>query len=169
MNEEIENRLDETYRYLVGKKIVSTKKDVAEKMEYDYTTVSSAFNGRKGNLTKNFISAYNKAFGSIFSTDWIIDGVGEMLNDNLPISDPVSNKAEMPSVPYELVQAMIKSNEALSDERKRYDMERRELLSQQAKLIDMLDNRLSALEKSNASTVSSVPTSNSATAGENEK
>lgn len=102
---------------------------------------------------------------------------GDMLNASEQINIPpkdldIEDKPQMLdriSIPYEFVQSIIKSNDALLEEKKRYDMERRELLSQQAKLIDMLDNRLSALEKSNASTVSSVPTSNTATAGESEK
>lgn len=108
--------------------------------------------------------------------DWLLTGEGEMLNVSQTTHESEFNKTAMPSIPYEFVQSMIKANDALSEERKRHDMERvrhdeaiNNLIKQNAECIDIIKNRLSALEKNNDSAVSSVPISNSATAGGNGK
>lgn len=59
----------------------SSQKEIAEVMNANPTNVNYAINGNERYLTKSFLSRFNKSFGNIFSTEWLITGEGEMLND----------------------------------------------------------------------------------------
>ena len=76
-------RLKIAYQYLKGRGIVHTQKDLAEKMGATPPNVSSAFNGVETVLTDKFLYRFNKAFNNIFNIDWLLLGVGDMLNGNI--------------------------------------------------------------------------------------
>ena len=86
-------RLKIAYQYLKGRGIVHTQKDLAEKMGATPPNVSSAFNGVETVLTDKFLYRFNKAFNNIFNIDWLLLGVGDMLNsEQSPSLSPTTDK-----------------------------------------------------------------------------
>lgn len=79
-------RLNDAFRYLRGKGIVQTQKDVADRMGASAPNVSSALKGIDNVLTDNFLRRFNEAFGNVFSLQWLILGEGDMLLT--PENDP---------------------------------------------------------------------------------
>lgn len=78
------DRLKDAYRYLRDRGVVHTQQDVANLMKKTKTNVSSAFNGNEKYLTDKFLMDFNKAFGRVFSDDWLISGDGLMvINGNI--------------------------------------------------------------------------------------
>lgn len=61
--------------------IVHTQTNIAEKTKYNKSVVSQALNGIDGYITRNFVSAFNSAFGYIFSEDYLLRGEGTLLKD----------------------------------------------------------------------------------------
>lgn len=73
--------LREAYDYLRSMGIVHTQTNIAEKTKYNKSVVSQALNGIDGYITRNFVSAFNSAFGYIFSEDYLLRGEGTLLKD----------------------------------------------------------------------------------------
>lgn len=80
--EDIVERINMAYQYLLKIRYVSTKKDLAIKMNYNYTNITSALKGSRKYLTDSFIKEFNKAFEGLFNEKWLLTGEGKMLNDN---------------------------------------------------------------------------------------
>lgn len=78
----IVDRINIAYQLLLKNRIVFSKKDMANKMNYNYPNVTSAFKGSPKYLTGSFIKEFNKAFGNLFCDQWLLTGEGEMLNSN---------------------------------------------------------------------------------------
>lgn len=76
----IVDRIDAVYKYLLRNGLISKKKDIAEKMRYNYPNTISALKGDRKYLTDSFVNELNIAFGSIFNKRWILEGNGQMLN-----------------------------------------------------------------------------------------
>ncbi len=55
---------------------------IGEKVGISSSNLSTALNGNERFLTDSIIKKVNTAFGSPFHIEWLIYGVGEMLNDN---------------------------------------------------------------------------------------
>lgn len=72
--------LEDIYMYLFKERYVDNKKDMALKMGYNYTNLSSAFKGNERYLTDSFFEKINKTFGDLFNSNWIASGEGSMLN-----------------------------------------------------------------------------------------
>lgn len=72
-------RLKSAYGDLIKRGLVSTQKDVADKMHASASNVSSALKGDEKVLTDRFLSRFNNAFGEIFSLGWLLTGEGSML------------------------------------------------------------------------------------------
>lgn len=87
---ERKERLKEAFEYLRGKGEVHTQADIADKMKASRPNVSSAFSGDAKCLTDKFLIRFNKAFGRIFSDDWLLHGEGEMLHPLQKVGD-ISN------------------------------------------------------------------------------
>ena len=69
--------------YLKGQGRVSTKKSIAEAMGASASNVTTAINtGDPKVLTDQFLLRFSRAFDGVFSTEWLISGVGEMLASN---------------------------------------------------------------------------------------
>ncbi len=79
MIKEQTNRLKEIYRYLLGKGYFSTQKEFAGLIDYDPATVNQALKGNPKQLTNNFLLRVSRRFPEI-SSNWLIDGVDDMLN-----------------------------------------------------------------------------------------
>lgn len=93
MNDNISDRINEVYMYLLRNGYVSKKKDVAEKMRYNYPNTTSALKGDRKYLTDSFVEELNLAFGSIFNTKWILEGDGSMLADIQSDKDKIIQRA----------------------------------------------------------------------------
>lgn len=83
------NRLADAIRYLQGKGIVKTQRDVAIKMGSTPPNVSSALKGVESVLTDKFLYRFNAAFGGIFNDEWLVTGNGEMLSGEHKV-EPIS-------------------------------------------------------------------------------
>ena len=78
---DIVDRINIAYQLLLKNRIVLSKKDMANKMNYNYPNVTSALKGSSKYLTESFIKEFNKAFGNLFCNQWLLTGEGKMLND----------------------------------------------------------------------------------------
>lgn len=123
-----------------------TQEVLAKDLGVSRQTLNNWFS--KAELSDEIVQIVNNALygGAMFSKD-----------DQLSTL-PLIESDEKVSIPQSALDIIMAQTKCLAKKDEHID-----------KLIDMLDNRLSALEKSNDSAVSSVPTSNIATAGENEK
>ena len=75
------SRLQSAFGELLKRKLASTKKDIAEKMGASAPNVSSAFSGDPRVLTDRFLTRFNAAYDNLFSLEWLLSGVGEMLRE----------------------------------------------------------------------------------------
>lgn len=83
-------RLKKTYTYLIAKGIIKNKSDMATRMGFSRSVVSSAINGSEKALTSNFLKSVAHTFPYI-SEDWLLEEVGEMIIvENLPKDDEKS-------------------------------------------------------------------------------
>lgn len=73
--------LREAYDHLRSIGAVHTQTSVAEKTGYNKSVVSQALSGIEGYVTRNFVSAFNEAFGGIFNEDYLLRGEGTLLKD----------------------------------------------------------------------------------------
>ncbi|MFI3239478.1 MAG: S24 family peptidase [Bacteroidales bacterium] len=55
---------------------------LADKIGYHKSSVSSAFGGNPKYLTNTFLKKYNAVYDNIFNIDWLINGNGSMLHIN---------------------------------------------------------------------------------------
>ena len=78
MEGNLSTRIDMAIAYLKKERIIRFQKDVAERMGVDVNTVSRAKNGGAYNA-ETFAMNFNAAFDFIFSSEWLIKGVGNML------------------------------------------------------------------------------------------
>lgn len=73
--------LNDVFEKLRYDKILSTKKEFAERIGFDKTNLSSAFNGAEKYLTDSLFNKIADAFPQ-FNSKWLQTGEGEMLKDN---------------------------------------------------------------------------------------
>lgn len=79
MDNEKQKRFLMAFNYLRQEGILTSQKDLVEKMNSNKATISSALNGREGYLTDSFIYKFNNAVGNIFDIRWLLTGDGTML------------------------------------------------------------------------------------------
>lgn len=79
---EKKDRLNNAFEWLRYEKILSTKKEFAERIQFDKTNLSSAFNGAERYLTDNLFNKIADAFPQ-FNRDWLLTGKGDMLKSNV--------------------------------------------------------------------------------------
>lgn len=73
----IEERINKAILELIKRELIgfqAPKKDIAERMGYNYTNVNSALNGNEKYYTESFVSKFNKAFDGIFNEGWLLGG-----------------------------------------------------------------------------------------------
>lgn len=73
-------RIKEAYKYLFGKGIVSSQKDIAEKIGANKASISLVFKGDEKYLTDNFFRRFSEAY-PIINASWLISEKGEMTNE----------------------------------------------------------------------------------------
>lgn len=76
------------YDYLRSKGIVHTKKEFAQVLGMNYSTIANAFGGNEKCLTDSlFVSRIGSTFSDLFSKEWLKTGEGSMLKpDGVSIS-----------------------------------------------------------------------------------
>lgn len=83
-------RFSKAYMYLQNMGTFRNQTEAGKKSGQSRSNISAALNGKESILTDSFLRKFNKAFGSIFSDEWLIDGIGEMLKYP-EISTPIVN------------------------------------------------------------------------------
>ena len=71
-------RIWDAYNYLVDEGKVNSVTDLAEKINRNYTSVTTIINGSRS-VTPRIIADMNKYFGYPFNHEWIMTGKGDML------------------------------------------------------------------------------------------
>lgn len=87
------------YDYLRSIGVVHTKKELAEKIGFEQTNLSSAFSGSHKYLTDGLFERIDTAFPNIFNKNWLLTGEGEMLMDkeaDLPEKYPIDSEVGVP-------------------------------------------------------------------------
>ena len=83
------------YDYLRSKGIVHTKKEFAQVLGMNYSSISNAFGGNEKCLTDSlFVSRIGSTFSDIFNKEWLKNGQGSMLKSdgiNISIGELVNN------------------------------------------------------------------------------
>lgn len=90
------DRLLDIFERLRYEKVLSTKKEFAERIGFDKTNLSSAFGGSEKYLTDNLFNKIADAFPQ-FDRVWLLTGEGEMLKNS--IQDISTDRQEVTLVP----------------------------------------------------------------------
>ncbi len=80
------DRFSEAVKYLISKGKIDGRaknKSIAEKMGRNRNSVSSAVNGEEGYFTLSFLIDFCATYGNTISPEWIFNGVGNMLRDDV--------------------------------------------------------------------------------------
>lgn len=90
-------RLETAIQYLVSVDMINGKNpktSIANKTGYNSGNISSALRGNPRYLTEKFIKVFCAKYNNVISSDWILNGTGEMLqskpeiqDEDMPISD----------------------------------------------------------------------------------
>jgi len=83
---ETKSRLKQCFAYLKSRAIVFTQQDIADRMGHTKNTISKAFNGYPKYLTATFVNNFAAIFG--LNANWILTGVGNMVDADKEIPDP---------------------------------------------------------------------------------
>lgn len=83
---ETKDRLKQCFAYLKSKAIVFTQQDIADRMGHTKNTISKAFNGYPKYLTTTFVNNFASIFG--LNPQWILTGVGKMVDGDTEFTDP---------------------------------------------------------------------------------
>ena len=122
-------RLNEAYEWLRYRKLVSSKREFAEHIGIDKTNLSSAFNGMEKYLTDNLFIKISEAFPEL-NQDWLLTGEGNMLKEqSVSTYYENTNQQQNDMNIQELLEAI-----------KRRDQQMDEMLSQQGRLIAIIEN-----------------------------
>lgn len=83
------------YDYLRSKGIVHTKKEFAQVLGMNYSSISNAFGGNEKCLTESlFVSRIGSTFSDLFNKEWLKTGEGSMLKSdgiNISIGEMINN------------------------------------------------------------------------------
>ena len=82
-----EDRLNEVYEYVHEYFNIHTKKDFAEKINYDRAYISSAMNGNERYLTDKLFRSICEVFPGVFNLNYLLTGEGTMLADKVKVED----------------------------------------------------------------------------------
>lgn len=90
-------RLETAIQYLVSVDMINGKNpktSIANKTGYNSGNISSALRGNPRYLTEKFIKVFCAKYNNIISSDWVLNGTGEMVqskpeiqDEDMPISD----------------------------------------------------------------------------------
>lgn len=111
-------RIWDAYNYLVDEGKVNSVTDLAEKINRNYTSVTTIINGSRS-VTPNIITDMNKYFGYPFNQEWIMTGKGDMLAnksaDDIQKASTVVNQAWANNSPNAMVNAAYNGNITVAD------------------------------------------------------
>lgn len=111
-------RIWDAYNYLVDEGKVNSVTDLAEKINRNYTSVTTIINGSRS-VTPRIIADMNKYFGYPFNHEWIMTGKGDMLAnkpaDNIQKASTVVNQAWANNSPNAMVNAAYNGNITVAD------------------------------------------------------
>lgn len=111
-------RIWDAYNYLVDEGKVNSVTDLAEKINRNYTSVTSIINGSRS-VTPRIIADMNKYFDYPFNHEWIMTGKGDMLAnksaDDIQKASTVVNQAWANNSPNAMVNAAYNGNITVSE------------------------------------------------------
>ena len=111
-------RIWDAYNYLVDEGKVNSVTDLAEKINRNYTSVTTIINGSRS-VTPRIIADMNKYFGYPFNHEWIMTGKGDMLAnksaDDIQKASVAINQATATNSPNAIVNAAYNGNITFSD------------------------------------------------------
>lgn len=111
-------RIWDAYNYLVDEGKVNSVTDLAEKINRNYTSVTTIINGSRS-VTPRIIADMNKYFGYPFNHEWIMTGKGDMLAnksaDDIQRASTVVNQAWANNSPNAMVNAAYSGNITVTD------------------------------------------------------
>ena len=111
-------RIWEAYNYLVDEGMVNNVTDLADKLNRNYSSVTTIINGNRS-ITPRIIVDMNKHFGHPFSHEWIMTGKGDMLAnksaDDIQKASTVVNQAWANNSPNAMVNAAYNGNITVSE------------------------------------------------------
>lgn len=111
-------RIWDAYNYLVDEGKVNSVTDLAEKINRNYTSVTTIINGSRS-VTPRIITDMNRYFGYPFNHEWIITGKGDMLAnksaDDIQKASTVVNQAWANNSPNAMVNAAYNGNITVSE------------------------------------------------------
>ena len=111
-------RIWEAYNYLVDEGMVNNVTDLADKLNRNYSSVTTIINGNRS-ITPRIIVDMNKHFGHPFSHEWIMTGKGDMLDkkssDGIQKASTVVNQAWANNSPNAMVNAAYNGNITVSE------------------------------------------------------
>ena len=111
-------RIWDAYNYLVDEGKVNSVTDLAEKINRNYTSVTTIINGSRS-VTPRIIADMNRYFGYPFNHEWIMTGKGDMLAnksaDDIQKASTVVNQAWANNSPNAMVNAAYNGNITVSE------------------------------------------------------
>ena len=111
-------RIWDAYNYLVDEGKVNSVTDLAEKINRNYTSVTTIINGSRS-VTPRIIADMNRYFGYPFNHEWIMTGKGDMLAnksaDDIQKASAVVNQAWANNSPNAMVNAAYNGNITVSE------------------------------------------------------
>lgn len=111
-------RIWDAYNYLVDEGKVNSVTDLAEKINRNYTSVTTIINGSRS-VTPRIIADMNKYFDYPFNHEWIMTGKGDMLANKsaeaIQKASTVVNQAWANNSPNAMVNAAYNGNITVSD------------------------------------------------------
>lgn len=134
--------------YLKGQGRVSTKKSIAEAMGASASNVTTAINtGDPKVLTDQFLLRFSRAFDGVFSTEWLISGVGEMLASNKPEPEPVKESPAPAIDNGSILNALLAAKDETIDVMAKQLKDKDNLIQAKDDLIKTLQVQLDKLQK----------------------
>ena len=111
-------RIWDAYNYLVDEGKVNSVTDLAEKINRNYTSVTTIINGSRS-VTPRIIADMNRYFGYPFNHEWIMTGKGDMLANKsaeaIQKASTVVNQAWATNSPNAMVNAAYNGNITVSE------------------------------------------------------
>ena len=111
-------RIWDAYNYLVDEGKVNSVTDLAEKINRNYTSVTTIINGSRS-VTPRIITDMNRYFGYPFNHEWIMTGKGDMLANKsaeaIQKASTVVNQAWANNSPNAMVNAAYNGNITVSE------------------------------------------------------
>ena len=112
-------RIWDAYNYLVDEGKVNSVTDLAEKINRNYTSVTTIINGSRS-VTPRIIADMNRYFGYPFNHEWIMTGKGDMLANKsaeaIQKASTVVNQAWANNSPNAMVNAAYNGNITVSED-----------------------------------------------------